>query len=87
MRVALSVLVLMLAVSCAHRAPHEVQATRIRTLERAAQYPWTDDGRCAVREASEGWSVLVERCYGALDLRRIRFNDIHHVCGVAAAYG
>jgi hypothetical protein len=39
-------------------------------LERAAQYPWVDEGACAVREASNEWKILVERCYHALDLAR-----------------
>lgn len=84
MRVCFSVLLLVLATGCAHRPPPEAPDVRLSTLERAAQYPWTDDGRCAVREASNGWRGLVERCYGALDLQRIRFNDIHHTCGVAS---
>src|SRR6185369_17241128 len=29
--------------------------------------------------------VLVERCYGALDLRRIQFRDVEHRCAVAQA--
>jgi hypothetical protein len=83
-RLTLSALVFVLAAGCAHRPPPEAPDVRLSSLKRAAQYPWTDDGRCAVREASNGWNVLVERCYGALDLKRIRFHDLHHVCGVAS---
>jgi len=44
-----------------------------------------DDGRCAVREASGEWAVLVERCFHALDLGRIRFRDVSGKCHVAQA--
>ncbi len=47
--------------------------------------PWTDGGRCAVREASEPWPVLAERCYHALDHERVRFRDITGKCAVASA--
>jgi len=56
---------------------------RLANLERAARYPWTDEGRCAVREASGEWAALVERCYDALDRSRLRFVDEKGVCPVA----
>lgn len=68
MRVCLSALLLVLSTGCAHRQPPVAPDVRLSTLERAAQYPWTDDGRCAVREASNGWNMLVERCYGVMRL-------------------
>ena len=48
---------------------------RLGNLLRAARYPWKDDGRCIVAEASSTWDVLVDRCFDALDLSRIRFED------------
>ncbi|EPX56482.1 hypothetical protein D187_007824 [Cystobacter fuscus DSM 2262] len=47
--------------------------------------PWTDEGRCAVREASEPWPVLVERCFHALDHDRIEFHDPTGRCALASA--
>lgn len=58
---------------------------RLANLERAAQYPWTDDGRCAVRESSGNWATLVERCYDALDRSRLRFIDHSGACPIAQA--
>src|SRR4051794_29936779 len=58
---------------------------RISNLQRAATLPWVDDGRCAVREASGEWAVLVERCFHALDRGRIRFRDVTGKCHVAQA--
>jgi len=58
---------------------------RIANLRRAATLPWVDDGQCAVREASGEWTVLVERCFHALDLGRIRFRDVTGKCHVAQA--
>jgi len=60
-------------------------ARRIANLRRAATLPWVDDGRCAVREASGEWAVLVERCFHALDRGRIRFRDVTGKCHVAQA--
>jgi hypothetical protein len=57
--------------------------TRLENLRRAARYPWTDEGACAVREAFGEWRALVERCYHALDLSRIQFRDVDHRCPVA----
>ncbi|ATB35724.1 hypothetical protein CYFUS_001138 [Cystobacter fuscus] len=58
---------------------------RYANLQRAATLPWTDGGRCAVREASEPWPVLAERCYQALDHDRIEFHDLTGKCSVASA--
>jgi hypothetical protein len=44
-----------------------------------------DGGRCVVREASQPWPVLAERCFQALDHDRIRFNDPTGRCAVASA--
>jgi len=71
---------LLLCVSaCATSAssPREPAArdSRLANLQRAATLPWTDGGRCAVREASEPWPVLAERCYQAFDHDRIEFHD------------
>src|SRR5512140_2345109 len=86
---------MVLAVGCA--AHHEgvlrpqadgeeaAENRRLLNLKRAAQYPWTDDGRCAVREAAGEWATLVERCYDALDLSRIQFVDRQKICPVAQA--
>jgi hypothetical protein len=58
---------------------------RVTNLRRAATLPWVDDGRCVVREASNEWRVLAERCYHALDLDRVRFRDVTGKCPVAVA--
>ncbi|HEY8211246.1 MAG TPA: DUF6310 domain-containing protein, partial [Myxococcaceae bacterium] len=44
-----------------------------------------DDGHCAVQEASNPWSVLAERCFYALDLDKVRFQDRTGRCAVAVA--
>jgi Family of unknown function (DUF6310) len=41
-------------------------------------------GRCVVREASQPWPVLVERCFQSLDHDRVRFNDRTGKCAVAS---
>ena len=61
------------------------ESRRLANLRSAAQYPWVDQGSCAAREAGGEWRVLVERCYGALDLHRIQFRDVEHRCAVAQA--
>lgn len=58
---------------------------RLANLQRAAKLPWTDEGRCAVREPSEPWPVLAERCFYSLDHDRVRFRDITGRCAVASA--
>jgi hypothetical protein len=67
--------------------PGEWEAPRPRyaNLQRAAQYPWTDDGHCVVREASNEWPILAERCFHALDRDRVRFRDVTRRCAVASA--
>jgi hypothetical protein len=61
------------------------QSPRFANLQRAAQYPWTDDGKCVVREASNKWPLLAERCFHALDRDRVRFRDVTKRCPVAYA--
>ena len=56
---------------------------RVANLRRAAALPWTDDGHCVVREAANEWPVLVERCFHALDHKRVRFSDVAKRCAVA----
>ncbi|AFE06602.1 hypothetical protein COCOR_05824 [Corallococcus coralloides DSM 2259] len=58
---------------------------RIANLQRAAALPWTDGGRCVVREAFQPWPVLMERCYQALDHERIEVQDTTGRCAVASA--
>jgi hypothetical protein len=58
---------------------------RIANLQRAAALPWVDGGRCVVREASNEWHVLAERCYHTLDLDRVQFRDVTGKCAVAVA--
>ncbi|WP_253996803.1 DUF6310 domain-containing protein [Myxococcus qinghaiensis] len=58
---------------------------RLANLQRAATLPWRDGGRCAVREASQPWPVLAERCFQAINHDRIRFNDPTGRCSVASA--
>ncbi|QRN98346.1 hypothetical protein JRI60_04590 [Archangium violaceum] len=75
--------------SCATSAPSPREPAardpRLANLQRAATRPWTDGGRCAVREASEPWPVLVERCFHALDHDRIEFHDPTGRCSIASA--
>src|SRR3712207_3389362 len=61
------------------------QSPRFANLQRSAQYPWTDDGHCVVREASNEWPVLAERCFHALDHDRVKFRDVAGKCAVASA--
>jgi hypothetical protein len=57
----------------------------LANLQRAALYPWTDDGHCVVREASNEWPILAERCFHALERDRMRFRDVERKCAVAYA--
>src|SRR3712207_2481841 len=66
------------------RAP-AARDPRLANLQRAATLPWKDGGRCAVREASEPWPVLAERCFHALDQDRVEFHDTTGRCAVASA--
>ncbi len=63
----------------------EAPSPRLANLQRAALYPWTDDGQCVVREASHEWPLLAERCFHALDRDRVRFRDVNERCAVAYA--
>ena len=63
----------------------EAPSPRLANLQRAALYPWTDDGQCVVREASNEWPILAERCFHALDRDRVRFRDVNKRCAVAYA--
>jgi len=80
---------LLLLSACATTEPSlgELDALnpRFANLQRAAQYPWTDDGHCVVREASNEWPVLAERCFHALDHDRVKFRDVTGRCAVASA--
>ena len=62
-----------------------VRSQRLANLQRAAQLPWTDGGRCVVQEASQPWAMVVERCYPALDQDRVEFHDPTGRCAVASA--
>jgi hypothetical protein len=66
------------------RAP-EARDPRMENLQRAALLPWLDEGRCVVQEASQPMELMMERCYHALDQRRVRFQDTQGVCPVASA--
>jgi len=63
----------------------EDPSPRLANLQRVALYPWTDDGHCVVREASNAWPILAERCFHALDRDRVRFRDVTGKCAVASA--
>jgi hypothetical protein len=84
-----ALLLLLLPSACAMTDPslgeQEDPNPRFANLQRAAQYPWADDGHCVVREASNEWSVLAERCYHALDHDRVKFRDVTGKCAVASA--
>ena len=75
--------------ACATSAPSPRErmsrSPRIANLQRAAELPWKDGGRCVVREASQPWPVLAESCFQALDHDRLRFNDPTGRCAVASA--
>jgi hypothetical protein len=82
-------LLLFLLSACATMEPSpgeiEPPSPRLANLQRAALYPWTDDGQCVVREASNEWPILAERCFHALDRDRVRFRDVTKRCAVAYA--
>lgn len=82
-------LLLLLFSACATMdpTPGEIEdpSPRLANLQRAALYPWTDDGQCVVREASNEWPILAERCFYALDRDRVRFRDVTKRCAVAYA--
>ncbi|MFP2895146.1 DUF6310 domain-containing protein [Corallococcus sp. 4LFB] len=85
---AYAALLLFLA-ACATSAPSPAERAarnpRIANLQRAAVLPWTDEGRCVVREASQPWPVLVEKCYRTVDHDRLEFHDTTGRCTVASA--
>ncbi|MBJ6759432.1 hypothetical protein JGU66_01575 [Myxococcaceae bacterium JPH2] len=86
-RACLAVLILVSACATSTPSPssHGIRSQRAANLQRAAKLPWTDGGRCVVREASQPWPVLVERCYSALDHDRVEFHDTTGRCTVASA--
>lgn len=85
-RAALALLLLLSACAGSSRVPStSVRAQRIANLQRAAKLPWMDEGRCVVREASQPWAVVVERCFPTLDTDRVRFRDTTGRCTVASA--
>ena len=83
------VALLLLLSACATMDPSldewEAPSPRFANLQRAAQYPWTDDGHCVVSEASNEWPILAERCFHALDRDRVRFRDVTRKCAFASA--
>ncbi|RKG75208.1 hypothetical protein D7W79_20905 [Corallococcus exercitus] len=89
MRLRACIALLLVLSACATTGPppgaRRLQGQRLTNLERAAKLPWADDGRCVVREASQPWPVLVERCYRALDHDRLEFHDTTGRCAVASA--
>ncbi|MBN8466692.1 hypothetical protein JYJ95_09210 [Corallococcus exiguus] len=89
MRFRAGIALLLFLSACATSTPAPgtpgMRSQRLTNLERAAKLPWADDGRCVVREASQPWPVLVERCYQALDHDRIEFRDTTGRCAVASA--
>ena len=84
-----ALLLLLLLSACATTEPSlgelEAPNPRFANLQRAAQYPWADDGQCVVREAANEWPVLAERCFHALDHDRVQFRDVTGRCAVASA--
>ncbi len=89
MRLRAYIALLLLLSACATSAPSSRQPAarnqRLANLQRAAELPWRDGGRCVVREASLPWPVLVERCFQALDHDRLEFHDSTGRCAVASA--
>jgi len=86
-RACIALLLFVSACATSVPSPREPAARNptLANLQRAATLPWTDGGRCAVREAFEPWPVLVERCFHALDHDRIEFHDPTGRCAVASA--
>jgi hypothetical protein len=86
-RTCVALLLLLSACATMEPGPGEWEAPnpRFANLQRAAQYPWTDDGHCVVREASNEWPVLAERCFHALEHDRVKFRDVTGKCAVASA--
>src|SRR5689334_19919176 len=86
-RTCIALLLLLSACATMEPTPGEPEAPspRLANLQRAALYPWTDDGQCVVREASNEWPILAERCFYALERDRMRFRDVTKKCAVAQA--
>ncbi|WP_367616511.1 DUF6310 domain-containing protein [Corallococcus exercitus] len=89
MRIHVCIAVLLFISACATTAPvtkaPAARSRRIGNLQRAAALPWRDGGQCVVREASQPWAMLVERCYRALDHDQVEFHDTEGRCAVASA--
>ena len=89
MRLRACIALLLYVSACATSAPGPEapvdQDPRYINLQRAAALPWTDGGRCVIREASHPWPVLVEQCYHALDHERVELHDTTGRCSVASA--
>lgn len=77
------VLLLLISACATPRAP-SARSPRIANLQRAASLPWRDQGNCVVQEASHPWPTVVERCFHALDTRRVRLQDTERRCPVAS---
>lgn len=79
---------LLFVCACATTEPRQrepvADSPRLANLQRAAQLPWLDEGQCVVQEAAQPMEVMMERCYHALDTRRVRFQDTEGVCSVAS---
>jgi Family of unknown function (DUF6310) len=86
-RVCAALLLLLSACATTEPSPREPVARdpKLANLQRAAALPWRDEGQCIVQEASQPWPVVVERCFHALDTRRVRFRDTERRCPVASA--
>ncbi|RUO90815.1 hypothetical protein D7Y11_23245 [Corallococcus sp. AB018] len=89
MRLRACISILLFISACAATEPitkePAARGRRSANLQRAAALPWRDGGRCVVREASQPWPALVERCYLALDHDRVQFHDTTGRCTVASA--
>jgi hypothetical protein len=89
MRFRACIALLLYVSACATSAPTPREPAardpRLANLQRAATLPWTDGGQCVIEEASQPWSVLVERCFHALDQERVQFRDTTGRCSVASA--
>ncbi|GMT96086.1 hypothetical protein KH5H1_02050 [Corallococcus caeni] len=89
MRIHACIAILLLISACATTDPATkapaARGRRIGNLQRAAALPWRDGGKCVVREASQPWPILVERCYRALDHDRVEFHDTEGRCAVASS--
>ncbi|QAT84351.1 hypothetical protein EJ065_2779 [Corallococcus coralloides] len=86
-RACIALLLFLSACASSTPSPNErgTRSQRLANLQRAATLPWTDGGRCVVREASQPWPALVERCYRTLDHDRLKFHDTTGRCTVASA--